>query len=384
VMAFILNEARKKTKELAKVKGTFPAFKKSIYDKENASKLRNATLTTVAPTGTISIIAGPCSSGIEPIFAISYYRSVMDNDKLVEADNVFEEVAKERGFYGKQLMDKIAEVGSIHEINEIPADVKKVFVTAHDISPEWHIKMQAAFQKYTDNAVSKTVNFPNEATAEDVRRVYMLAHQLGCKGVTIYRDKSREEQVLNINHKPTKKEQAGSSAERIEPRPRPEVTTGTTTKVSTGCGNLYITINVDEQGKPFELFTQMGKAGGCAASQLEAVGRLVSLSLRSGLDVKSIIEQLHGIRCPSPSWEKGVRIFSCADAIARVVEKRLGNLAAAPVQLKVAIGAVNEESHSQSELSEEVSIVGVCADCGGVLRHEEGCVKCQSCGYSKC
>ena len=384
VMSFILNEARKKSKELAKVKGAFPAFKKSIYDKENASKLRNATLTTVAPTGTISIIAGPCSSGIEPIFAISYYRSVMDNDKLVEVDNVFEEVAKERGFYSKQLMDKIAEVGGIQEINEIPADVKKTFVTAHDISPEWHIKMQAAFQKYTDNAVSKTVNFPNEATVEDVRRVYMLAHQSGCKGVTIYRDKSREEQVLNISHRPTKKEQAGNALERIEPRPRPEITTGTTTKVSTGCGNLYITINVDEQGKPFELFTQMGKAGGCAASQLEAVGRLVSLSLRSGLDVKSIIEQLHGIRCPSPSWEKGVRIFSCADAIARVIEKRLGNLAPTSAQLKVAVGAMNEESHSSAELSEEISIVGVCADCGGVLRHEEGCVKCQSCGYSKC
>ncbi|MDP3142965.1 MAG: TSCPD domain-containing protein, partial [Candidatus Omnitrophota bacterium] len=384
VMSFILSEARKKSKELARVKGAFPAFRKSIYDKENSSKMRNATLTTMAPTGTISIIAGPCSSGIEPIFAISYYRSCMDNDKLVDVDNVFEEVAKERGFYGKQLMDKIAEAGCIKDIKEIPEDVKKVFVTAHDISPEWHIKMQAAFQKYTDNAVSKTVNFPNEASVEDVRRVYMLAHQLSCKGVTIYRDKSREEQVLNINHKPTKKEKEASGLGIIEPRPRPEVTTGTTTKVSTGCGNLYITINVDEQGKPFELFTQMGKAGGCAASQLEAVGRLVSLSLRSGLDVKSIIEQLHGIRCPSPSWEKGVRIFSCADAIARVIEKRLGNLAGSPIKLQVAVGVINEASHSVTEFTEQASIVGVCPDCGGVLRHEEGCVKCQACGYSKC
>jgi len=384
VMSFILTEARRKAKELAKIKGAFPAFKKSIYDKENAPKLRNATLTTLAPTGTISIIAGPTSSGIEPIFAISYYRSVMDNDKLVEVDNVFEEVAKERGFYSKQLMDKIAEAGGIQQLSEIPADVKKVFVTAHDISPEWHIKMQAVFQKYTDNAVSKTVNFPNEATVEDVRRVYMLAYQMGCKGVTIYRDKSREEQVLNITQKTPKKEMEGIVVERIEPRPRPEVTTGTTTKVATGCGNLYITINVDEQGKPFELFTQMGKAGGCAASQLEAVGRLVSLSLRSGLDVKSIIEQLHGIRCPSPSWEKGVRIFSCADAIARVVEKRLGNIASVSTKLKVTVGAMNEESHSTSELTEEASIVGVCPDCGGALRHEEGCIKCQSCGYSKC
>lgn len=387
VMSFILNEARKKSKDLARIKGPFPAFRKSIYDKEGGMRLRNATLTTIAPTGTISIIAGPASSGIEPVFAISYYRSCMDNDKLVEVDNVFEEAAKEKGFYSKQLMDKIAEAGSIQNIDEIPAEIKQVFVTAHDISPEWHIRMQAAFQKYTDNAVSKTVNFPNEASVEEVRRVYLLANELGCKGVTIYRDRSREEQVLNINHQtPVKKEEGAALLEKIEPRPRPEVTTGTTTKVSTGCGNLYITINVDEQGKPFELFTQMGKAGGCAASQLEAVGRLVSLALRSGLDVKSIIEQLRGIRCPSPSWEKGVRIFSCTDAISRVIEKRLGHLASSPAKVEVDMGAMNEGVAAAADevLKEESSIVGVCADCGGVLRHEEGCVKCHSCGFSKC
>ncbi|MDD5128633.1 MAG: vitamin B12-dependent ribonucleotide reductase [Candidatus Omnitrophica bacterium] len=391
VMAFILDEANKKSLELGKTKGVFPAFKGSIYDKKDGStRMRNATLTTIAPTGTISIIAGPCSSGIEPLFAISYYRKVMDNDKLVEVEPLFEQVARERGFYSTKLMEKIAESASIRDIKEIPEDVRRVFVTSHDISPEWHIRMQAAFQKYVHNATSKTINFPNEATIEDVRKAYILAFDLNCKGTTIYRDNSREEQVLNVG-KPKEKQEAKliqDIKKEIAPRPRPEVIIGTTTKVSTGCGNLYVTINVDEDGKPFELFTQMGKAGGCAASQLEATGRLVSLAFRAGIEVKSIIEQLRNIRCPSPSWEKGQRIFSCADAIARVVERRLVNTQA-PVRLEAeSITIPMKHSHDDqlqtSDLNEQVNIVGVCPDCGGALRHEEGCVKCHACGYSKC
>ncbi|MBU4312974.1 MAG: TSCPD domain-containing protein, partial [Candidatus Omnitrophica bacterium] len=243
------------------------------------------------------------------------------------------------------------------------------------------IMMQAAFQKHTDNAVSKTVNFHNEATKDDVKEVYMLAYKLGCKGVTIYRDKSREEQVLNISSKDKKgKSSAAVSAiEVIAPRPRPAVTKGTTTKVATGCGNLYITINEDDKGMPFEVFIQMGKAGGCAASQLEATGRLVSLALRSGVENKKIIDQLRGIRCPSPSWEKGGRIFSCADAIARVLELRLGNG-------KMYHEEEDLEKHSPHTMIEDKlgNVVGVCPDCGAALRHEEGCVVCRSCGYSKC
>jgi ribonucleoside-diphosphate reductase alpha chain len=395
VMSFILSEATKKSLELGKSKGVFPAFKGSIYDKKDGSmKMRNATLTTIAPTGTISIIAGPCSSGIEPLFAISYYRNVMDNDKLVEVDPLFEEVAKARGFYSRELMEKIAESSSIENIEGIPEDVKRIFVTAHDISPEWHVRMQAAFQKCTHNATSKTINFPNEATIEDVRKAYLLAYELGCKGITIYRDKSREEQVLNIG-KPQKKKgqqpQCDPIQKEIAPRPRPEVILGTTTKVSTGCGNLYVTINVDEEGKPFELFTQMGKAGGCAASQLEAIGRLVSLGFRSGIEVKSIIEQLRNIRCPSPSWEKGQRIFSCADAIARVIEKRLINIQAQQEAKSVVVEAAqiamkhsHEDEHIVLEADDRGDIVGVCPDCGGALRHEEGCQKCHACGFSKC
>jgi len=388
VMSFILNEAVKKSQALAQEKGVFPAFKGSIYDKkEGGLKLRNATLTTIAPTGTISIIAGPCSSGIEPLFAISYYRNVMDNDKLVEVDPLFEEIARERGFYAQELMKRIAETTSIQDIEVIPADIRRIFVTAHDISPEWHVRMQAAFQKYVHNATSKTINFPHEATVEEVKNAYVLAYELGCKGITIYRDRSREEQVLNVERKEQVPEQKILDPGKISPRPRPEVITGTTTKVATGCGNLYVTINIDEQGRPFELFTQMGKAGGCAASQLEAIGRLVSLAFRSGIEVKSIIEQLRNIRCPSPSWEKGQRIFSCADAIARVVERRLVNGQAIQVSLEaqaIAMKHSHDDERINFDLEEHLDIVGVCPDCGGALRHEEGCIKCHACGFSKC
>lgn len=390
IMSLILAEAREESTRLARERGAFPAFAGSIYDKKGAAPLRNATLTTIAPTGTISIIAGPCSSGIEPIFAVSYYRAnVLDNDKMVEVDPAFKEVLEARGLYSRKLMEKIAEKGTIQGIDELPADIRRVFVTAHDITPEWHIKMQAAFQKYTDNAVSKTVNFHHEATVEDVRQVYLSAYELGCKGVTIYRDKSREEQVLNIGSSfvESVKLQQPLSVEpgKIGPRPRPEVVMGTTTKVSTGCGNLYVTINTDEANRPFEVFTQMGKAGGCAASQLEAIGRLVSLAFRSGVDIKVIIEQLRSIRCPSPSWEKGARIFSCADAIARVIERRLltpkvaSKVAVAPEELFA------DASEAGEQLKEKIAdIVGVCPDCGGAVRHEEGCVKCSACGFTKC
>ena len=380
IMSFISDEAKNKSRELVETKGEFPSFNDSVFSEKGQEKMRNATLTTIAPTGTISIISN-ASSGIEPLFAISYYRNVMDNDKLIEVNPLFEEIAKREGFYSRKLMEEIAEKGSIKDISEVPEKYKKIFVTSHDIAPIWHIRMQAAFQKHTDNAVSKTVNFHNEATKDDVKEVYMLAYKLGCKGVTIYRDKSREEQVLNISSKDKKgKSSAAVSAiEVIAPRPRPAVTKGTTTKVATGCGNLYITINEDDKGMPFEVFIQMGKAGGCAASQLEATGRLVSLALRSGVENKKIIDQLRGIRCPSPSWEKGGRIFSCADAIARVLELRLGNG-------KMYHEEEDLEKHSPHTMIEDKlgNVVGVCPDCGAALRHEEGCVVCRSCGYSKC
>ncbi|NQT46714.1 MAG: TSCPD domain-containing protein [Candidatus Omnitrophica bacterium] len=396
LMRFILQKAEVASTELAEKRGVFPNFDKSIY-KNTDKKLRNATLTTIAPTGTISIISG-CSGGIEPLFAVSFYRQVMDNDKLIDVNPIFEEIARKRGFYSEELLDEVAKNASIQQIRAIPEDVRNVFVTSHDISPEWHLRMQSVFQRYTHNAVSKTINFPQEASIDDVRKAYTLAHELGCKGVTIYRDKSRQEQVLNIASdipQPEKKDIG-----KIIPRPRPMVTTGTTTKISTGCGNLYVTINEDDQHLPFEIFMQMGKAGGCAMSQLEAIGRLLSLALRSGIEVNSIIEQLRGIRCPSPSWEKGGRIFSCSDAIARVVERQLGDREETFNDTEDEVldsgSSPEEEVSSESESQEGGAttkvitsvklgnIVGVCPDCGGALRHEEGCSVCRACGYSKC
>ena len=195
LMGFIHEEAVKASEELARDRGVFPNWESSIWEAKGR-RVRNATLTTIAPTGTISIIAG-CSSGVEPIFALAFIRNVMDNTELPEAHPALEQVLKDRGLYSDDLMKGIAAVGGLHEL-DVPEDLKKVFVTAHDVTPEWHIRMQAAFQDHVDNAVSKTVNFPSQARPEDVERVYLLAYELGVKGVTIYRDGSRQEQVLNI------------------------------------------------------------------------------------------------------------------------------------------------------------------------------------------
>ncbi|MBN1354591.1 MAG: adenosylcobalamin-dependent ribonucleoside-diphosphate reductase, partial [Candidatus Omnitrophica bacterium] len=398
VMKHILEEAIDASRQLAKQRGIFPNFEKSIYLKHSKMRLRNATLTTIAPTGSISIIAG-CSSGIEPLFALSYVKKILDDEKFVEVHPYFEKIAKKEGFYSPELMKHIGEKGSIKDIEEIPQHIKDVFVTSFDISPYWHIRMQAAFQRHTHNAVSKTVNFSHESTTEDIKEVYMLAYKTGCKGVTVYRDGSREEQVLNIE-KEIKESQA-ETLSKIVPRPRPNVTYGTTTKIATGCGNLYVTINEDEKGLPFEVFMQMGKAGGCAMSQLEAIGRLLSLALRSGIELNSVIEQLKGIRCPSPSWERGGRIFSCSDAIARVIEKQLVKTKKSTAEGKKA----KSDTHDKIDMEKDSgsgadnsadggtltakkkkvgNIVGVCPDCGGALWHVEGCMICKACGYSKC
>lgn len=395
LMKFILGSSRRASEKLAEKRGAFHNFKGSIYDTPGAKPLRNATLTTIAPTGTLSIIANS-SSGIEPVFAITYIRNIMDNAKLIEVHPYFQEVAEKRGFYAPELMNLIAQKGTIRGVNEVPEDVQQLFVTAHDIEAIWHIRMQAAFQKHTNNAVSKTVNMPSDATPEDARTIYMLAYKSGCKGVTIYRDKSREGQVLNKLSAPADTGKKSANKIKISPRPRPPVILGTTTKIATGCGNLYITINEDAEGQPFEVFMHMGKAGGCAMSQLEAIGRLVSLALRSGIEVSSIIEQLRGIRCPSPSWEKGGRIFSCSDAIARAVEQRLQNTKdkkASQATGTITTQDVSTDSSVQVDtggasktgtMKKAGNIVGVCPDCGGALWHIEGCMVCKSCGYSKC
>jgi len=308
IMAFIDQEAKAASAELAAKRGNFPTFPGSKYESNGIGRMRNATVTTIAPTGTISIIAG-ASSGIEPLFAVSYIRRVLEGTELVEVHPYFEEIARRRGFYSPELMRAVAKTGTIRDFKEIPQDIRRLFVTAHEVSPLWHIRIQAAFQKHTDNAVSKTVNFPHQATVEDVRQVYLMAYERGLKGVTIYRDGSRDSQVLNLGSPTAAKSQ---EMHYIEPRPRPEATVGVTRRITTGCGKLYVTVNRDDLGF-CEVFAQMGKTGGCASSQIESTGRLISLALRSGVKIESIIKQITGIRCPNPIWQNGRQVLSCPD-----------------------------------------------------------------------
>ncbi|MBP8855648.1 MAG: vitamin B12-dependent ribonucleotide reductase [Oscillospiraceae bacterium] len=400
LMAFINQTGRAASHALAEKRGAFPLFAESVY--KDGAPLRNATVTTIAPTGTLSMIGG-CSSGVEPVFAYVFVRNIMDGTEMIEVNPVLRDRLVARGLYSDELMRKIAKEGTIAHIEEIPEDLRRVFVCAHDVSPIYHTKMQAAFQRHTDNAVSKTVNFSTEATRDDVAEVYRLAYQLDCKGVTIYRDGSRDSQVLNIGA--VKKE--GSAAAQpisaaalpdiyapIAPRARPEVTQGFTERVKIGCGNLYITVNYDERGI-CEVFTSTGKAGGCP-SQSEATARLVSVALRSGITVDEIYDQLKGIRCPSTIRQSGMSCTSCPDAIAKVVAKvdkfiRENGAAsgavltpepktqkapaappafAAPLQA-AAVPAVSAEIHA-------------CPECGAAVEHEGGCVICRTCGFSKC
>ncbi|HHX24297.1 MAG TPA: vitamin B12-dependent ribonucleotide reductase [Thermoanaerobacterales bacterium] len=413
VMSFIDRESKKASEELAKERGVFPNWENSIF-KDRGISIRNATTTTIAPTGTISIIAG-ASSGIEPIFALAFERHVMDDECLVEVHPLFKQALNDLGLYTNELMEKVIEKGSVQGIEGLPEKIKNIFVTAHDITPEWHIKIQAAFQKYTDNAVSKTVNFPNSATREDVKNVYMTAYELGCKGVTIYRDGSRQEQVLNKG-KGTKDKAKDDilppvcedcqiakaiPGSEIKPRPRPSVTYGNTEKVKIGCGNLYITVNSDENGI-CEVFTNLGRAGGCP-SQSEATSRLISMALRSGIDVKAIVEQLKGIRCHSTLRQmannKEIKVLSCPDAIGRAIERSItknpeingNNHQESQAYIKRYLDSSSDEMAISSDKTIRINPQGInlplgaaCPECGHTLEHESGCVMCRSCGYSKC
>jgi len=391
IISFIKEQSYKASSALAIERGNFPNYGKSKFKNSNIP-LRNATLTTIAPTGTLSIIAD-CSSGIEPIFAISYFRNVMDNDKLIEVNPLFLKIAKDRGFYSEALMEEIAQKGSVKAIDQVPEDIKKIFVTSHDISPEWHIRMQATFQKYVDNAVSKTVNFPRDTTPKHIEKVYILAYKLGCKGVTVYRDGSRDAQVLNIGKDGKKKK----SSSLLTPRPRPAMTRGATMKNKIGCGNLYVTVNSDENGI-CEVFTNTGRAGGCP-SQSEATSRLISLALRSNVDISAVVEQLRGIRCLSCIRKNGkdangdpIKVLSCPDAIGRAIEHYLssnGNKSEQFVQKSMTdpplhTGPIPISSNPMAELNNTQVSILPCPDCGNPLEQESGCIVCRSCGFSQC
>lgn len=393
VMECIDFEAKTRSLELAMQKGSFPNYPESIFAKGElirnglnadwdkliedikAGGIRNATLTTIAPTGTISMIADT-SSGIEPQFSLAYVKNVMDGEKLIYVNKYFETALQERGLFTKELLEQITNSGGIAHLDEIPADLKEIFQTAHDISPEWHIRMQAAFQRFTDNAVSKTINFSHDASVEDIRIAYELAYQLGCKGVTVYRDGSRENQVLSVG---TGTSPTPNQEKKVAPRMRPEITHGVTQKLETGCGHMYVTINTDALGA-CEVFVQMGKVGGCASAQLEAIARLSSLALRSNIKIDSIIRQLKGIRCQSPMWHKGKMITSCGDAVGQALEQFLAlhrNGDVKDLSFRV-------ETASEPEVYASRGTTALCPDCGTTIEHLEGCLKCPSCGWSKC
>jgi ribonucleoside-diphosphate reductase alpha chain len=339
--------AEKKSRELGQFYGC-------VYEDR-----RNTTLTCIAPTGTLSMIAN-CSSGIEPLFALSYTKNVMDGKSFTYINEYLLDKLKELNLDKEEIIEEIKKTGSIQHIKEIPDEIKRVFVTALDIDYKDHIKMQALMQRYTDSSISKTINFKNNMTVKDIKDAILMAHELGCKGITVYRDGSRLNQVLTVTE--SKKEvDIELSQEESNLQDRPNKLEGITKRVKTGCGNFYITINKID-GKPVEVLSHIGKAGGCAICQGEAVCRLVSLGLRSGIKPERIIKQLHGIRCPSPTWYEGNQILSCPDAIAT---------------------ALKEEFKIEVKVSQPVGQIP-CPECGAEMKPDSGCFICTVCGYSKC
>ena len=367
VMAFVNDEARKASHALAVERGPFPAFTESIFAKDPKIPYRNATVTTIAPTGTLSIIAG-CSSGIEPLFALCFSRNILDGERLLEVNSHFEAALAETGLYTPELMEFVAARGSVKDIDVLPERLRRVFVTAMDIAPEWHLKMQAAFQRHTDNAVSKTVNLPNSATEQDIYRIYWTAHEEGCKGVTVYRDGCKSVQVLATGEREKQQEPAPAPHYAMSSgvRKRPDLTRGFTQKVQTGLGVMYLTVN-EVDGQPFEVFATIGKSGRSITAKAEAIGRLVSLCLRSSVDVRDIVSQIKGIGGEHPVFQKKGLLLSIPDAIAWVLEKNY--LKDRPVNVNGGNG-LNGDRH--------------CPDCGGVLVFQEGCHTCQSCAFTRC
>lgn len=361
MMDFIQKESKSASKTLAAERGAFSSYETSIFKEQNLGPYRNATTTTIAPTGTLSIIAG-CSSGIEPLFALCFVRQVMDGERLTEANSFFVKALHDSGCFSEKLMAEVVEKGSVKKMEFLPDEIRSIFVTAMDIEPEWHLKMQAAFQKHTDNAVSKTVNLPNSATQEDIFKIYWMAYEEGCKGVTVYRDGCKSVQVLCTGDGKKEEEKAGGDERR--PMDRPDIMFGFTQKVRTGLGDLYLTVN-EIDGRPFEVFTTIGRSGRSITAKAEAIGRLVSLALRSGVHVREIVKQLKGIGGEHPVFQKKGMLLSIPDAVSWVLENRYlqGN---AP--------GVYDKSLSKS----------MCPECNGELVFQEGCFVCPSCGYTKC
>ena len=450
LMRFLDEEAKVESQRLAEQRGVFAEWERSIWGPDATCardaqgqrihpmrRLRNCNLTTVAPTGTISIIAG-CSSGIEPLFAVAFMRN-QAGVLMPDVNEAFVATARREGWYSEALMQQIAEAGHIH-FPEVPEKWQRVFVTAHDVTPEWHIRMQAAFQESTDSAISKTCNFPEAATEDHVRRIYELAYQLGCKGVTVYRDNSREQQVLSTGKTAQKvvagaggggqerAEGAASKAEAAElkatiaeleaelgrtkkqlhevesenlqrraKRSRPELLRGTTRRLETPLGTMYVTITEDDKGQPFEVFMSLGKAGGALMADVEAVGRLISLALRSGIPITEIHRQLRGISSDRVTGLGLNKVLSVPDAIGIAIERWLQDKqgvqqdllsaspsASAPLAVERALQDAEGHAYHVGGMREEEQFIGACPDCGSQLEFAEGCAKCHVCGFSEC
>ena len=445
IMEFLDEEAKKESERLAETRGVFPEWERSIWGPEESCarapngdrirpmrRLRNCNVDTVAPTGTISIIAG-CASGIEPLFAVAFMRN-QAGVMMPDVNDEFVRVAKARGFYSDDLIKRIAEQGHIH-FAEVPEDVQRTFVTAHDITPEWHVRMQAAFQEYTDSAISKTTNFPHDATVDDVRQIYELAFKLNCKGVTVYRDGSRDGQVLSTGATKTpaqKAEEAGKVTElesrlaaleaelaqaqhrvvsaesqaqqvRRQKRSRPQTLRGTTRKMNSPLGDVYVTINEDDvTHQPFEVFATLGKAGSIAMADTEAIGRLISLALRFGIPVNEVHQQLRGISSDRAVGFGQNKVLSVPDAIAQAIQIREQEkagvqqelmpdlLASAHAGAAAAPAAPAPSTEDAPQLpgfggyDASETFIGTCPDCQSQLEMAEGCMKCHVCGFSEC
>jgi ribonucleoside-diphosphate reductase alpha chain len=449
LMRFIDEESKRASERLAETRGVFPEWERSIWGPDSTCardaagqrirpmrRLRNCNVNTVAPTGTISIFAD-CSGGIEPLFAVAFMRN-QAGALMPDVNRDFVAIAKAQGWYSEDLMRRIAEEGHIH-FDAVPAEVQRVFVTAHDVSPEWHIQTQAAFQEYVDSAISKTCNFAREATEEHVRQIYLMAYDLNCKGVTVYRDASRPQQVLSTGK--TAKEVSGASAgtsavsdlegqladarERLHrhehtieqlrqqlgdaearlqtrrhKRTRPPALKGATRRMPSPLGDLYVTVNEDDSGRPFEVFATLGKAGGAAMADVEGIGRLISLALRSGIPMTDVIQQLRGIACDRAVGIGPNKVLSVPDAIAQALAQHmqeklgvqqellpLGGTAATPVAAPVQVqrtGQAQPQSAMDFGYDPGETFIGTCPECASGLQFMEGCVKCLSCGYSEC
>jgi ribonucleoside-diphosphate reductase alpha chain len=445
---FVDVESKRESERLANERGPFPEWARSIWGPDETcargaggerirpmQMLRNCNVNTVAPTGTISIIAG-CSSGIEPLFAVAFMRN-QAGVMMPDVNEDFLAIAKREGWYSEELIQNIARQGHIH-FPEVPEKWQRVFVTAHDITPEWHVRMQASFQEHCDSAISKTTNFPHTATPDDVRAIYELAYELKCKGVTVYRDGSRDNQVLSTGATDKAKAERegldvrgevgdlkGTIAElnaeiqrlktqlfdveaenlqRRQKRARPNTLRGMTTRIETPLGTMFVNITEDEKGQPFEVFINLGKAGGAAMADVEAIGRLISLSLRSGIPIREVHRQLRGIASDRAIGLGPNKVMSVPDAIGIALENWMREkqgiqqellkteagapgVAGAPVTSPATSNAGSAGSQAQYEF-EKVSgaetFIGTCPDCGSSMEFAEGCAKCHVCGYSEC